>query len=100
MVGSSRQTRRFAGCSNIRWTCPSGAASTHPNAASARPAPCETFVLARESRKPLVLVLEDIHWIDPGEPETLDTLVDSLALSRVLVARYVPAGIPAELGPA
>ena len=43
------------------------------------------LVLARESRKRLVLVLEDIHWIDPESQETLDTLVDSLALSRVLV---------------
>ncbi len=43
------------------------------------------LVLARESRKRLVLVLEDIHWIDPESHEALDTLVDSLGLSRVLV---------------
>ena len=28
---------------NTRWTCRNGAASTRPNAASARPAPCETL---------------------------------------------------------
>lgn len=43
------------------------------------------LLLARESQRPLVLVVEDLHWIDPESHEVLDKLVDSLGMSRVFV---------------
>jgi class 3 adenylate cyclase/tetratricopeptide (TPR) repeat protein len=43
-------------------------------------------LLCRESQlQPLVLVLEDLHWIDPETQEMLDTLVESLPAAPVLL---------------
>ena len=43
-------------------------------------------VLLRESRiAPLVLVLEDLHWIDPETQALLDSLVESLPAAPVLL---------------
>jgi DNA-binding SARP family transcriptional activator len=45
-----------------------------------------TTVLMRESqRRPLILVVEDLHWTDGGTQAVLDHLVDRLAGSRVLL---------------
>ena len=43
-------------------------------------------VLVRESAaQPLLLVFEDLHWIDDGTQECLDALVEALATARVLL---------------
>jgi len=43
-------------------------------------------VIIRESLKqPLVVILEDVHWIDPETQELLDLLVDSVASARILM---------------
>jgi class 3 adenylate cyclase/pimeloyl-ACP methyl ester carboxylesterase len=43
-------------------------------------------LLLRESqRQPLLLVFEDLHWIDTESQAALDTLVESLPTSRVLL---------------
>ena len=43
-------------------------------------------LLLRESEaQPLILVLEDLHWIDAATQAVLDGLVESLAASRVLL---------------
>src|SRR4029434_5276507 len=43
-------------------------------------------VLLRESQvQPLLLVFEDLHWIDSETQAVLDTLVDSLPTARVLL---------------
>ncbi len=43
-------------------------------------------ILLRESEvQPLLLVFEDLHWIDDATQEFLDSLVDSLAGARVLL---------------
>jgi DNA-binding SARP family transcriptional activator/predicted ATPase len=43
-------------------------------------------VAMRESEsRPLIIVVEDLHWIDPGTQDVLDHLVDGLASSRVLL---------------
>jgi len=49
-------------------------------------------LLCRESQlQPLVLVLEDLHWIDPETQAMLDSLVESLAAAAVLLlANYRP----------
>ena len=46
----------------------------------------------RESqRQNLLLVFEDLHWIDPETQAFLDTLVDSLAMARIiLLVNYRP----------
>jgi len=43
----------------------------------------QCFALARI--KPLLLVFEDIHWIDPSTEELLGTLIDLIESKRVLV---------------
>ena len=49
-------------------------------------------VLLRESQvQPVLLVFEDLHWIDSETQAVLDTLVDSLLTARVLlVVNYRP----------
>ena len=43
-------------------------------------------IVMRESElRPLILVVEDLHWVDAGTQEMLDYLVDGLASSRVLL---------------
>ena len=43
-------------------------------------------VLIRESQKqPLILLMEDLHWIDSETQAFLDTLVESLPMARILL---------------
>lgn len=44
-------------------------------------------ILGRESRsQPLLLVFEDLHWIDPETQALLDVLVESVPTSHILLA--------------
>jgi hypothetical protein len=44
------------------------------------------MLIVRESQaRPLVLVVEDLHWTDPGTQAVLDHLIDNLAGCRVLL---------------
>jgi predicted ATPase len=56
-------------------------------------------LLLRESEvQPLVVVFEDLHWID-GETQTLlDSLVDSLPARAPRAPRQLPSRVPARLG--
>src|SRR5580698_1043890 len=49
-------------------------------------------ILVRESlNQPLVVIFEDLHWIDPQTQALLDLLADSLANARILLlANYRP----------
>ena len=49
-------------------------------------------LLLRESRvQPLVVVVEDLHWIDPESQAVLDSLVESLPAARfLLLVNYRP----------
>ena len=43
-------------------------------------------IIIRESLKqPLVVIFEDLHWIDPETQELLDLLVDGIASARILM---------------
>ena len=43
-------------------------------------------ILVRESqRQPLLLIFEDLHWLDDETQTFLDSMVDSLPLSRILL---------------
>jgi predicted ATPase len=49
------------------------------------------LVLAASRRQPLLLVIEDLHWVDAATQAVLDTLVESLPAARVLlVVTYRP----------
>jgi adenylate cyclase len=39
----------------------------------------------RSSRRPLVMIFEDLHWLDPGSEAFVENLVNSVPGSRVLV---------------
>ncbi len=45
----------------------------------------ETHLLALERRDPVLLVIEDAHWIDPTSGELLDRLVDRVQRRRMVL---------------
>jgi class 3 adenylate cyclase/tetratricopeptide (TPR) repeat protein len=58
-------------------------------------------LLARASERPVLFVLEDLHWADPSTIELMDLLVKSLADARILVVltfrtEYVPPWAPRD----
>ena len=56
-------------------------------------------VLLRESQvQPLLLVFEDLHWIDAETQALLDSLVESLPTARLLLLVNYRPGVPAWLG--
>ena len=49
------------------------------------------LVLVESRRQPLLLVIEDLHWMDAASQAVLDALVENLPAARVLlVATYRP----------
>ncbi|MGH7266763.1 MAG: ATP-binding protein [Candidatus Rokuibacteriota bacterium] len=54
-------------------------------------------LLARESRaQPVLVIVEDLHWIDAESQAVLDTLAESLPAARMLLlVNYRPEGKPA-----
>jgi DNA-binding NtrC family response regulator/tetratricopeptide (TPR) repeat protein len=58
----------------------------------------KALVLQVARRKPLVLVVEDLHWIDPASEECLVFLADAMPTTRgVLICSYRP-GHPHRFG--
>src|SRR5262249_44404860 len=54
----------------------------------------KTLVVAEARDHPLVLILEDVHWIDKATEEVVGTLVEAMAdipLLLLLVYRRIPA---------
>ena len=57
------------------------------------------IIAARARREPLLLLFEDVHWIDPTSQELLDALVSQVhALPVLLVATHRPEYTPAFAG--
>ncbi len=57
------------------------------------------LVLAAAARKPVLLVVEDLHWLDPSSDEVLDALVRQATGAAVLViATARPGTSPAWAG--
>jgi class 3 adenylate cyclase/tRNA A-37 threonylcarbamoyl transferase component Bud32/tetratricopeptide (TPR) repeat protein len=57
------------------------------------------LVLAASARQPVVLVVEDLHWLDPSSEEVLDALVRQARGAAVLViATARPGASPAWAG--
>ena len=62
-----------------------GSGST-PRSAASRPSTPSSGLLLRESQvQPLLLVFEDLHWIDAETQALLDSLVESLPTARLLL---------------
>ena len=56
-------------------------------------------VVLRESQvQPLLLVFEDLHWIDAETQALLDSLVESLPDGAAPAAGQLPPGVSARLG--
>ena len=56
-------------------------------------------LLLREAREqPLLLIFEDLHWIDGETQALLDGLVESLGVSAPAAARELPPRVPPRLG--
>ena len=56
-------------------------------------------LLLREAReRPLLLLVEDLHWMDAESQALLDSLVESLPGGAPVAARHVPARVSARLG--
>ncbi len=56
-------------------------------------------LLLRESHvQPVIVVCEDLHWIDAQAQAVLDSLVESLPAAHVLLLVNYRPGIPAQLG--
>ena len=59
--------------------------STRPSGAARRSTPSSGCCSARASEQPLLLVFEDLHWIDSETQALLDSLVESLPTARILL---------------
>jgi transcriptional regulator with AAA-type ATPase domain/tetratricopeptide (TPR) repeat protein len=56
------------------------------------------FLLASAEARPLVVVLEDVHWMDEATAEFLPLMVASVQASRILLCVTERAGFPVVLG--
>lgn len=57
------------------------------------------LLVAESQRKPLVMIIEDLHWIDNTSEEFLTFLINSLAATRImLILLYRPEYPPAWVG--
>ena len=59
---------------------------------------CKRLVLRESQVQPLVLVFEDLHWIDEETQAFLDSLVESLPSARLLLAGELPPRVRARMG--
>jgi predicted ATPase len=53
-------------------------------------------IMLRESlNQPLMIIFEDLHWIDSETQALLNLLVDAITSARILAAGELPAGVSA-----
>ena len=55
------------------------------------------WVLALGEKQPVVLVVEDLHWIDPSTLEWLGLLIEQCPTASVLLLADTPAGVRAAV---
>jgi len=56
-------------------------------------------LVVREAREqPLLLIFEDLHWIDSETQALLDSLVETLGSARLLPPRELSSPVPAPVG--
>ena len=73
-------------------------ARSRPSGASARSTALKRVLLRESQVQPLLLVFEDLHWIDTETQALLDSLVESLPTARLLLLVNYRPGVPAWLG--
>ena len=56
------------------------------------------LLLARSARSPLLILVEDIHWIDPTSEACLAAIVEATSRASILPGHDVSHGLPAALG--
>ena len=56
------------------------------------------WALRGSERRPIIIAIEDLHWIDSTSEEYLASLVESLAGSRMLLLCTYRPGLPPALG--
>ncbi|HVN84546.1 MAG TPA: adenylate/guanylate cyclase domain-containing protein, partial [Candidatus Binatia bacterium] len=56
------------------------------------------LLLALARRQPLVVLIEDLHWLDPASEEFLTYIVDSVATARILIVCTHRPGYQSPLG--
>ena len=56
------------------------------------------LVLAESTIQPLVLIVEDLHWIDAESQALLDELAGGVPAARLLFVGKLPARVPARVG--
>ena len=89
--------RRCWRCSTCRSTTP--LAGLDPAQRRQRTLDAVKRLLLRESQvQPLLVVFEDLHWIDGETQALLDSLVESLAYGAPAAPRELPPRVPARLG--
>ena len=79
-----RRSRPSSGCSMPCRTTARFAPSIHRNGASVCSTPSGAYCCESQVQ-PLLLVFEDLHWIDTETQALLDRLVDSLPTARILL---------------
>ena len=72
-------------CSTSRSRTPRGRPSTRRNAASGPSTRVKRLLLRESQVQPLLVVFEDLHWIDAETQALLDSLVESLPTARLLL---------------
>ena len=87
-VPAERRSRRRA----RRAHGPDGAPRRHPRCAARAVDP------AAATRRPVVMVIEDLHWVDEKSEEALAALVDVIASARVLMVLTYRPGYTHSLG--
>ena len=82
----SRPARRCWRCSTCRSRTPPGTALDPAQRRRADPRrACKRLLLRESQEQPLLLVFEDLHWIDSETQALLDGLVESLPTARILL---------------
>ena len=82
---SSRPCRRSSHSSTCRWRIAGGRRWTRPSGGSGPSMRCKRLLLRESQVQPLLVVFEDLHWIDAETQALLDGLVESLPTARLLL---------------
>ena len=56
------------------------------------------LLLSEARQRPLILIVEDLHWLDDESQALLDLLVEQMANARILLLVNYPAGISSCAG--
>ena len=55
------------------------------------------LIQLRTEAEPIVLLIDDLHWIDPGSDLFVAQIVEAVSATRTLLLRELPARVPGRL---